>query len=105
MRIISFATAESDWKSPRMGIILHLNGRDSGERLDCQKLFESAEHPANPLEWFDMDGRWFETARPFGSNATRARSTMRAGRGGSCRAAMRIGSRLSRDPARSFASD
>ena len=63
MRIISFATAESDWKSPRMGIILQTNGRDSGERLDCQKLFESAEHPANPLEWFDMDGRWFQTAR------------------------------------------
>ena len=49
MRIISFATAESDWKSPRMGIILHTNGRDSRERLDCEKLFAPAERPANPL--------------------------------------------------------
>jgi len=63
MRIISFATADSGWKSPRMGIILHTNGRDSGERLDCEKLFAPAERPANLLDWFDMDGRWFETAR------------------------------------------
>src|SRR6476620_3135817 len=63
MRIISFATAESDWKSPRVGIILHSNGRDSGSRLDCEKLFEPTERPANPLDWFDMDGRWFQRAR------------------------------------------
>jgi 2-keto-4-pentenoate hydratase/2-oxohepta-3-ene-1,7-dioic acid hydratase in catechol pathway len=63
MRIISFATAESDWKSPRLGIILHTNGRDSRERLDCEKLFAPAERPANPLDWFDMDGRWFQRAR------------------------------------------
>jgi 2-keto-4-pentenoate hydratase/2-oxohepta-3-ene-1,7-dioic acid hydratase in catechol pathway len=63
MRIISFATAESDWKSPRMGIILHANGRDSRERLDCEKLFAPAERPANPLDWFDMDSRWFQRAR------------------------------------------
>jgi hypothetical protein len=63
MRIISFATADSDWKSPRMGIVLHTNGRDSGDRLDCEKLFEPSERPANPLDWFDMDGRWFERAR------------------------------------------
>jgi 2-keto-4-pentenoate hydratase/2-oxohepta-3-ene-1,7-dioic acid hydratase in catechol pathway len=63
MQIISFATAESDWKSPRMGIILRVDGRDSGERLDCEKLFAPAERPANPLAWFDMDERWFQTAR------------------------------------------
>jgi 2-keto-4-pentenoate hydratase/2-oxohepta-3-ene-1,7-dioic acid hydratase in catechol pathway len=62
MRIISFATAESEWKSPRMGIILNRNGRDSGDRLDCEKLFEPAERPGNPLAWFDMDGRWFQRA-------------------------------------------
>jgi len=63
MRIISFATEDSQWKSPRMGIILNVNGRDSGERLDCEKLFEPAERPSNPLAWFDMDERWFRTVR------------------------------------------
>jgi len=63
MRIISFATEDSQWKSPRMGIILTVKGRDSGERLDCEKLFEPAERPSNPLAWFDMDERWFRTSR------------------------------------------
>jgi 2-keto-4-pentenoate hydratase/2-oxohepta-3-ene-1,7-dioic acid hydratase in catechol pathway len=63
MRIISFATKDSDWKSPRMGIILHANGVDSGYRLDCEKLFAPSERPANPLAWFDMDGPWYERAR------------------------------------------
>jgi 2,4-diketo-3-deoxy-L-fuconate hydrolase len=63
MRIISFATADSDWTSPRMGIILYANGSDTGDRLDCEKLFPPAERPSNPLAWFDMDGRWFQTAR------------------------------------------
>ena len=63
MRIISFATQDSQWKSPRMGIILTVDGRDSGERLDCEKLFEPADRPSNPLAWFDMDERWFQKAR------------------------------------------
>jgi 2-keto-4-pentenoate hydratase/2-oxohepta-3-ene-1,7-dioic acid hydratase in catechol pathway len=63
MRIISFATKESEWKSPRMGIILHANGQDSRHRLDCEKLFEPADRPANPLAWFDMSERWFQAAR------------------------------------------
>jgi 2-keto-4-pentenoate hydratase/2-oxohepta-3-ene-1,7-dioic acid hydratase in catechol pathway len=63
MRIISFATQDSQWTSPRMGIILNVNGADSGERLDCEKLFAPAERPSNPLAWFDMDGMWFQTAR------------------------------------------
>jgi 2-keto-4-pentenoate hydratase/2-oxohepta-3-ene-1,7-dioic acid hydratase in catechol pathway len=63
MRIISFATKESDWGSPRLGIILNVNGRDSGERLDCEKLFAPADRPSNPLAWFDMDGQWLRTAR------------------------------------------
>jgi len=62
MRIISFATEDSEWKTPRMGIILNTNGRDSGARLDCEKLFEPADRPTNPLAWFDMDGRWFQKA-------------------------------------------
>ena len=63
MRIISFATKDSDWKTPRMGIILHVGGKDSGQRLDCEKLFVPADRPANPLDWFDVAGRWFQAAR------------------------------------------
>jgi len=63
MRIISFATKESDWKTPRMGIILHTDGKDSGQRLDCEKLFAPEERPRNPLDWFDTAGRWYQTAR------------------------------------------
>lgn len=59
MQIISFATEESRWRSPRMGIILHDGDRDTGYRLDCEKLFDPARHPANPLDWFDMDEQWF----------------------------------------------
>jgi 2-keto-4-pentenoate hydratase/2-oxohepta-3-ene-1,7-dioic acid hydratase in catechol pathway len=46
-----------------MGIILHTNGQDSAERLDCEKLFAPAERPSNPLAWFDMSERWFQRAR------------------------------------------
>ena len=63
MRIISFATKESNWETPRLGIILDVNGRDSGQRLDCEKLFEPADRPTNSLAWFDMDARWLQTAR------------------------------------------
>ncbi|HEV8215879.1 MAG TPA: fumarylacetoacetate hydrolase family protein [Gemmatimonadaceae bacterium] len=63
MRIISFSTEDSRWSLPRMGIILDTNGRDSRYRLDCEKLFEPADRPSNPLAWFDMDGRWFQAAR------------------------------------------
>ena len=63
MHIISFATEESNWRSPRMGIILHAGDRDTGYRLDCEKLFDKADRPADPLAWFDMDGPWFKKAR------------------------------------------
>ena len=63
MRIISFATEESDWKSPRVGILVYANGRDTGERLDCEKLFPPTERPSNPLAWFDMEERWYRAAR------------------------------------------
>jgi 2-keto-4-pentenoate hydratase/2-oxohepta-3-ene-1,7-dioic acid hydratase in catechol pathway len=63
MRIISFATEDSEWQSPRPGIILNRNGLDSGQRLDCEKLFAPEERPSNPLAWFDMDGQWFRAAR------------------------------------------
>ena len=63
MQIISFATQETDWKSPRMGIILRTNGVDSGRRLDCEKLFAPTARPSSLLAWFDMDGPWFQRAR------------------------------------------
>jgi 2-keto-4-pentenoate hydratase/2-oxohepta-3-ene-1,7-dioic acid hydratase in catechol pathway len=63
MHIISFATMESDWKIPRLGIILYHGGHDTGYRLDCERLFDPADHPRNPLAWFDMDGPWFQKAR------------------------------------------
>ena len=63
MHIISFSTEESDWKIPRIGFLLVVNGQDSGYRLDCEKLFDKDERPSNPLAWFDMDGPWFQKAR------------------------------------------
>src|SRR5215813_1073244 len=63
MHIISFATKETSWSVPRLGMILHIDGQDSGYRLDCEKLFPEAERPSNPLAWFDMDGPWFQRAR------------------------------------------
>jgi len=80
MRIISFATKESDWKAPRMGIILDADGRDSGERLNCEKLFAPAERPTNPLAWFDMDGRWFTTARDTAERLVRDADALAAAR-------------------------
>jgi 2-keto-4-pentenoate hydratase/2-oxohepta-3-ene-1,7-dioic acid hydratase in catechol pathway len=68
MNIISFATAESDWKAPRMGVILYHGGQDTGYRLDCERLFDPAGHPSNPLSWFDMDGPWFQKAREVFDN-------------------------------------
>jgi 2-keto-4-pentenoate hydratase/2-oxohepta-3-ene-1,7-dioic acid hydratase in catechol pathway len=72
MDIISFATEESNWKIPRLGIILNDGTRDLGYRLDCEKLFAPEARPANPLAWFDMDGEWFQkstqTAKELSSN-------------------------------------
>ena len=45
-----------------MGIVLNDGTHDLGYRLDCERLFEPAELPANPLSWFDMDGPWFQKA-------------------------------------------
>jgi len=63
MDIISFATKETNWSVPRLGIVLHAGDRDLGYRLDCEKLFEADDQPSNPLKWFDMDDQWFEGAR------------------------------------------
>src|SRR3954447_12948555 len=86
MRIISFATQDTEWKTPRLGIILHTNGQDSGHRLDCEKLFAPTERPSNPLAWFDMDGPWLRRAREIAERLQRgargfaqARATRRRG--------------------------
>jgi 2-keto-4-pentenoate hydratase/2-oxohepta-3-ene-1,7-dioic acid hydratase in catechol pathway len=71
MRIISFATEESDWQKPRLGIILEHGGRDTGYRLDCERLFDPSERPANSLSWFDLDGPWFQRAREVFDNVAR----------------------------------
>ncbi len=43
-------------------MILHREGRDTGHRLDCEKLFGAADRPSNPLSWFDMDSQFFQKA-------------------------------------------
>lgn len=63
MNIISFATEESDWQTPRVGIILTHGGSDTGYRLDCERLFDRSDHPQNPLSWFDLEGPWLQKAR------------------------------------------
>ena len=63
MHIISFSTEDTNWRSPRMGILLHANGHDTGYRLDCEKLFDKDDRPSDPLAWFDMDGPWFRKSR------------------------------------------
>jgi 2-keto-4-pentenoate hydratase/2-oxohepta-3-ene-1,7-dioic acid hydratase in catechol pathway len=71
MHIISFATMESDWKIPRLGIILDHGGHDTGYRLDCERLFDPADYPANPLSWFDLDGPWLQKAREIFADVER----------------------------------
>ena len=63
MHIISFATEDTEWRVPRMGMILQRGEHDTGYRLDCEKLFDKDERPTDPLAWFDMDGPWFQKAR------------------------------------------
>lgn len=63
MRIISFTTEEANWTLPRMGILLSKGESDTGYRLDCERLFDAAERPRNPLDWFDMEGSWFQKSR------------------------------------------
>lgn len=57
MEIITFTTETDGWQRPRVGILLN------EFRLDCERLFEAAGRPANPLSWFDMDDRWFQRTR------------------------------------------
>ena len=71
MHIISFATKETNWRVPRLGIILHAGDRDLGYRLDCEKLFDADDQPSNPLDWFNMDDQWFEGARRVAESIVR----------------------------------
>src|SRR5215510_8731506 len=63
MRTICFSTEETNWKSPRFGILLAKGDNDTGFRLDCEKLFDASSRPSDLLAWFDMDGEWFLKAR------------------------------------------
>ena len=80
MQIISFATEDSEWRSPRMGIILQAGDHDTGYRLDCEKLFDKPDHPADPLAWFDMDGPWFKKARETHDALVRDKNELAAAR-------------------------
>ena len=71
MIIISFATEDSNWQAPRFGVILEHAGRDTGYRLDCERLFDPSDQPSNPLSWFDMDGPWLQKAREIFANVER----------------------------------
>jgi hypothetical protein len=71
MRIISFATQESEWRKPRLGIILSRGDHDTGYRLDCEKLFDLADRPTSPLAWFDLDREWFQIARATAESIVR----------------------------------
>ena len=46
-----------------MGIIVADGPVDLGYRLDCERLFDEADRPANPLAWFDMDAKWFQRSQ------------------------------------------
>ena len=76
MNIISFATAETQWSVPRLGIILYHGGEDTRYRLDCERLFDPSEHPLNPLSWFDLDGPWLQKARAIFDSVQRDASVL-----------------------------
>ena len=78
MNIISFATKETDWKIPRVGLILTHAGVDTGYRLDCERLFDPSDHPRNYLSWFDLDGPWLQRARAGFDNIERDASALDA---------------------------
>jgi 2-keto-4-pentenoate hydratase/2-oxohepta-3-ene-1,7-dioic acid hydratase in catechol pathway len=78
MNIISFATKETDWKIPRVGIILTHAGRDTGYRLDCERLFDPSDQPRNYRSWFDLDGPWLQKARRVFDNIERDASALEA---------------------------
>lgn len=76
MQIISFSTAETGWKVPHLGIILYHGGQDTGYRLDCERLFDPADHPSNPLSWFDLDGPWLRRAREIFDRVERDKAAL-----------------------------
>src|SRR3954471_17031716 len=76
MNIISFATAETQWSVPRLGVILEHAGADTRYRLDCERLFDPSEHPQNPLSWFDLDGPWLQKAREIFDSVQRSETML-----------------------------
>lgn len=63
MQTICFSTEETNWQSPRFGMLLAKGNSDTGFRLDCEKLFDPPKRPSDLLSWFDMDGAFFQKAR------------------------------------------
>jgi 2-keto-4-pentenoate hydratase/2-oxohepta-3-ene-1,7-dioic acid hydratase in catechol pathway len=66
-----------------MGIIVYDGQKDTGYRLDCERLFEPKDRPTNPLAWFDMSGPWFqkshETALALGRDAAALKQAQEKG--------------------------
>src|SRR5688572_16391626 len=58
MEIITFTTEATDWQAGRVGALLNHE-----YLLDFQRALEVAEPPASHLDWFDMDGLWFQKSR------------------------------------------
>ena len=44
-------------------MLVYREGRDTGYRLDCERLFGKDEQPSHALSWFDLDSQWFQKAR------------------------------------------
>src|SRR5215204_2985033 len=81
MQIISFATEDSEWKKPRMGIIITDGPVDLGYRLDCERLFEEADRPASPLAWFDINAKWFQRSQQVATELGKDRKALEEAKG------------------------
>lgn len=55
MEIITFTTADSDWRRPQVGALLN-----DEYLLNFESAFKGGEQPANHLAWLDMDASWYQ---------------------------------------------
>lgn len=55
MEIITFTTAEGDWRRPQVGALLN-----DEYLLNFERAIEGGEQPANQLAWFDMEESWYQ---------------------------------------------
>ena len=58
MRIITFSTEADRWRLPHLGIDLNKD-----YLLNCERLFDRPDRPADYLAWLDIEGRWFQRSR------------------------------------------